>query len=67
MCRSQVLVSYDVLGLFDAYVQPFVKQNAKPGEAILSATENCAHDVREGMYPQPRKARNESAAVLALK
>ena len=66
-CDGQVLVSYDVLGLFDAYVQPFVKQNAKLGEAILSATENCARDVREGMYPQPREARNESAAVLALK
>jgi len=70
-CDGQVLVSYDFLGLFDAHVPPFVKQYAKLGEAILSATENYAHDVREGIYPQPREVRNEvrneSAAVLALK
>jgi 3-methyl-2-oxobutanoate hydroxymethyltransferase len=70
-CDGQVLVCYDVLGLFDACVPPFVKQYAKLGEAILRATQNYAHDVREGIYPQPREVRNdvrnESAAVLALK
>src|SRR4051794_37738197 len=39
-CDGQVLVSYDMLGLFDAFVPPFVKQYAQLGESILSAAEN---------------------------
>ena len=66
-CDGQVLVSYDVLGLFDAYVPPFVKQYAQLGNVIRSATKNYAHDVRQGIYPQSRELRRESAAVLALK
>ena len=66
-CDGQVLVSYDVLGLFDAYVPPFVKQYAQLGDVIRSATKNYAHDVRQGIYPQTRELRRESAAVLALK
>src|SRR5437868_3295011 len=32
-CDGQVLVSYDLLGLFDSFVPPFVKQYAQIGEA----------------------------------
>lgn len=58
-CDGQVLVSYDVLGLFDTLVPPFVKQYAKLGEAIVGAARNYADDVRQGSYPQ-------SAAVRVL-
>jgi 3-methyl-2-oxobutanoate hydroxymethyltransferase len=53
-CDGQVLVSYDVLGLFDTFVPPFVKQYAQLGETILAAARSYADDVRQGSYPQPR-------------
>jgi 3-methyl-2-oxobutanoate hydroxymethyltransferase len=51
-CDGQVLVCYDVLGLFDTFVPPFVKQYAQVGETILSAAKSYADDVRRGSYPQ---------------
>ena len=39
LCDGQVLVSYDVLGLFDGFVPPFVKQYAQLGELILKRRE----------------------------
>jgi 3-methyl-2-oxobutanoate hydroxymethyltransferase len=56
-CDGQVLVSYDVLGLFDTFVPPFVKQYADLGEEIVGAAKNYANDVRQGSYPQSAAAR----------
>jgi 3-methyl-2-oxobutanoate hydroxymethyltransferase len=50
-CDGQVLVSYDVLGLFDSFVPPFVKQYAQLGNTILGAAKNYADEVRHGVYP----------------
>src|SRR6185436_12723981 len=55
-CDGQVLVSYDMLGLFDTFVPKFVRQYAQLGELILDAARNFANDVREGAYPQPRRS-----------
>jgi 3-methyl-2-oxobutanoate hydroxymethyltransferase len=55
-CDGQVLVSYDMLGLFDS-VPPFVKQYAQLGEAVLRAAMDFANDVRQGAYPQAALAR----------
>jgi 3-methyl-2-oxobutanoate hydroxymethyltransferase len=66
-CDGQVLVSYDVLGLFDKFVPPFVKQYAHLGDVILSAAENYAEDVRKGVYPQPTAERRDHAPILAVK
>src|SRR6266566_74582 len=66
-CDGQVLVSYDVLGLFDGFVPPFVKQYAQLGEMILNAVKNYASDVREGVYPQSAAARRNGAPALAEK
>jgi 3-methyl-2-oxobutanoate hydroxymethyltransferase len=60
-CDGQVLVSYDMLGLFDTFVPKFVKQYAQLGESILTATRNFARDVREGTYPEPAVARHDRA------
>ena len=62
-CDGQVLVSYDMLGLFDAFVPPFVKQYARMGNDILSAVKDYAAEVRQGAYPQPHAARRESPSV----
>ena len=56
-CDGQVLVSYDVLGLFDTFVPQFVKQYAKLGEAIVCAAKSYANDVRQGSCPQSAAAR----------
>lgn len=50
-CDGQVLVSHDMLGLFDAFVPSFVKQYAKIGDEILTATRAYVDDVRAGRYP----------------
>jgi 3-methyl-2-oxobutanoate hydroxymethyltransferase len=66
-CDGQVLVSYDVLGLFDSFVPPFVKQYAQLGDMILGAAKNYADDVRQGVFPQPAPARRDRVSVaLAL-
>src|SRR4029077_16532412 len=39
-CDGQVLVSCDVLGLFDGFVPPFVKQYAQLGKLIEDAAKN---------------------------
>jgi 3-methyl-2-oxobutanoate hydroxymethyltransferase len=51
-CDGQILVSYDMLGLFDGFVPSFVHQYAKLGDSIVAATREYAADVRAGRYPQ---------------
>ena len=60
-CDGQVLVSYDMLGFFDTFVPPFVRQYAQLGELIFDAARNYANDVREGVYPQSAAARRNGA------
>ena len=50
-CDGQILVSYDMLGLFDGFVPSFVHQYAQLGEAVMAATREYASDVRAGRYP----------------
>ena len=55
-CDGQVLVSYDMLGLFE-HPPSFVKQYAKLGEEIVTATEAYIEDVQTGRFPAvPAKA-----------
>ena len=60
-CDGQVLVRYDMLGLFDTFVPQFVRQYAQLGELIFDAARNYANDVREGVYPQSAAARRNGA------
>ncbi|MBI4263215.1 MAG: 3-methyl-2-oxobutanoate hydroxymethyltransferase [Acidobacteria bacterium] len=56
-CDGQVLVSYDMLGLFDGFVPPFVKQYAHLADTITAAAQAYVEDVRAGRYPEaPAKA-----------
>jgi len=66
-CDGQVLVSYDVLGIFDTFVPPFVKQYAQLGEVIAKAARNYANDVRQGAFPQSVAPRRDRAPVRGLK
>lgn len=50
-CDGQVLVSYDMLGLFDESVPSFVKQYANLAATVRVATRAYVDDVRAGAYP----------------
>jgi 3-methyl-2-oxobutanoate hydroxymethyltransferase len=50
-CDGQILVSYDMLGLFDEIRPRFVKQYADLGQNIMQAVENYCQEVREGSFP----------------
>jgi 3-methyl-2-oxobutanoate hydroxymethyltransferase len=50
-CDGQVLVSYDVFGLYDGPVPPFVKQYAQLGDQMRAAAESYAEDVRHRRFP----------------
>jgi 3-methyl-2-oxobutanoate hydroxymethyltransferase len=65
-CDGQVLVSYDMLGLFDTFVPKFVKQYAQVGESIVSATRSFADDVRRGTYPQAARSQSDCASAHGL-
>src|ERR1700719_1888658 len=62
-CDGQVLVSYDVLGLFDRFVPPFVKQYAQLGDTILRAAKSYAEEVRVSGFPKSASTRNNGATV----
>jgi 3-methyl-2-oxobutanoate hydroxymethyltransferase len=51
-CDGQVLVSQDMLGLFDKFVPSFVKQYANLADTVRTATRAYVDDVRAGRYPQ---------------
>jgi 3-methyl-2-oxobutanoate hydroxymethyltransferase len=52
-CDGQILVTHDLLGLFDDLRPRFVKQYADMGEAIRQAVEGYCREVREGTFPGP--------------
>jgi 3-methyl-2-oxobutanoate hydroxymethyltransferase len=62
-CDGQVLVSYDMLGLFDGFVPSFVKQYARLGDGVVAAAQEYAADVRSGRYPV--RAAPSAAAIDA--
>ena len=52
-CDGQILVSHDMLGLFDGFVPPFVHQYAHLADTIVAAAQAYVEDVRTGRYPKP--------------
>lgn len=50
-CDGQILVSYDMLGLYDRFVPPFVKQYAQLAGTVTDAVQTYVDDVRAGRYP----------------
>ncbi len=50
-CDGQVLVTPDLLGLFDDIRPRFVKQYADLGRAVTRAAEEYCREVREGTFP----------------
>jgi 3-methyl-2-oxobutanoate hydroxymethyltransferase len=52
-CDGQVLVTHDMLGLFDELKPRFVKQYAELGRDVVRAAEAYCREVREGTFPGP--------------
>lgn len=55
-CDGQVLVTHDLLGLFDDFKPRFAKQYADVGRTILQACEAYCKEVREGTFPDAEHA-----------
>lgn len=52
-CDGQVLVTHDLLGLFEELRPKFVKRYAELGQAIAAAARQYGDDVRAGRFPGP--------------
>jgi 3-methyl-2-oxobutanoate hydroxymethyltransferase len=50
-CDGQILVTHDMLGLFDDFKPRFVKQFAEVGQEVVRAVEAYCQEVREGTFP----------------
>lgn len=50
-CDGQVLVCYDLLGLFSEFTPKFVKRYAELGRAVKDATSQYVQEVRAGTFP----------------
>jgi len=50
-CDGQVLVTYDMLGLFDQVNYKFVRRYTKLADEIRRATREYCQDVRDGRFP----------------
>jgi 3-methyl-2-oxobutanoate hydroxymethyltransferase len=50
-CDGQVLVTYDMLGLFDELHPRFVQRYAELGETIRSAAQQYCDDIRQRRFP----------------
>lgn len=53
-CNGQVLVTYDMIGLFDRFTPKFVKQYAKISDVILSSVSHYKSDVENLKFPEEK-------------
>jgi 3-methyl-2-oxobutanoate hydroxymethyltransferase len=55
-CDGQVLVSHDLLGLYQGHVPKFVRRYAELGDAMRGAFERFVADVRARRFPSERES-----------
>jgi 3-methyl-2-oxobutanoate hydroxymethyltransferase len=62
---GQVLVTHDMVGLFDRFVPKFVKQYTKIRPTIIKAVQAYGKEVRESTFPAAEHGFGMSEEVLA--
>lgn len=68
-CDGQVLVSYDMIGMFENISMKFLKKYINLHHDLLHAFKSYRREVKEGMYPGPKnvhKMSDEEAAKLPV-
>ncbi len=63
-CDGQVLVTHDLIGLFDRFVPKFVKQYANVFATIADALESYRDEVVAGAFPGPEHGYDMSKEAL---
>ena len=63
-CDGQVLVTHDLIGLFDKFVPKFVKQYANTFSTITEALEAYRDEVIDGAFPGPEHGYSMSDEAL---
>lgn len=64
-CDGQVLVTHDLLGLFDRFKPKFVKQYMDLSSPILEGVKHFCKDVEEGTFPDPLHSYSMNPQELA--
>jgi 3-methyl-2-oxobutanoate hydroxymethyltransferase len=64
-CDGQVLVTHDLLGLFDRFTPKFVRRYAELGALAEAAARTFVSDVASGAFPAAEHAHRLAPAVLA--
>ncbi len=62
---GQVLVTHDMIGLFDKFVPKFVKQYTRVRPIIMDAIKAYGKEVREGAFPGPENSFKMSGEALS--
>lgn len=55
-CDGQILVTHDMLGLFEEFKPKFVRQYTDMGQAIRTAVEQYIQDIRQGTFPSEKES-----------
>jgi 3-methyl-2-oxobutanoate hydroxymethyltransferase len=55
-CDGQVLVTHDMLGLFEKFKPSFVRRYAECAIEIRAAFQNYIHDVKQGNFPSSEES-----------
>ncbi len=63
-CDGQVLVTHDLIGLFDRFVPKFVKQYTNTFSSIIEALESYRDEVVAGTFPGPEHGYSMSDGAL---
>ena len=66
-CDGQILVSYDLLGVFDKFKPKFIRHYMDGAKLIRGAVSSWVEDVREGRYPTAAESYDSTGDENAAK